>query len=303
MVFGYAYPGNECFKSVEKNKPDIEELRFWCQYWVPIYSEAKLSFYIYLWFPKTKDRDGTTYVYDSFFSPYISKHEPDIDRNIMKLRTRAGNMFVLYWQRAASYGQTKIFDVLRYVASQSSSDNDELCRLGGSNDSYIRHMLLRPRNKGWRVVVLNSRGCSHGPLTTPQEGTPPFLKTLMKLCYYFDFVLDPKLVDKNTICVDAILGSTLNEFVGDLEEQEDLPDELIFHIKYLGADQLNITLKLLQSLIEITQVERLVWYIVEEAPEDAEKGRTFKLSFIVCEIFIVRSILFLRTWLRMKRTS
>ncbi|KAJ0479001.1 hypothetical protein HanHA300_Chr00c0882g0819841 [Helianthus annuus] len=34
MLFGYAYPAYECFKSVEKNKPDIEQLRFWCQYWI-----------------------------------------------------------------------------------------------------------------------------------------------------------------------------------------------------------------------------------------------------------------------------
>lgn len=33
MVFGYAYPAYECFKTVEMNKPDIQELRFWCQYW------------------------------------------------------------------------------------------------------------------------------------------------------------------------------------------------------------------------------------------------------------------------------
>ncbi|XP_071703285.1 putative HVA22-like protein g [Rutidosis leptorrhynchoides] len=136
MVFGYAYPAYECFKSVEKNKPDIDQLRFWCQYWilvavltvcerigdtfvswVPMYSEAKLAFYIYLWYPKTQ---GTTYVYDSFFRPYISKHEPDIDRNLMELRTRIGDMFVLYWQRAAMYGQTRIFDILQYVASQST---------------------------------------------------------------------------------------------------------------------------------------------------------------------------------------
>lgn len=136
MVFGYAYPAYECFKSVEKNKPDVEQLRFWCQYWilvavltvcerigdtfiswVPMYSEAKLAFYIYLWYPKTM---GTIYVYDSFFRPYISKHETDIDRNLMELRTRAGDYVVLYWQRAASYGQTRIFDVLQYVASQST---------------------------------------------------------------------------------------------------------------------------------------------------------------------------------------
>ncbi|GKB05409.1 putative HVA22-like protein g [Tanacetum coccineum] len=35
MVFGYAYPAYECFKSVEKNKPDIEQLRFFSvSYWI-----------------------------------------------------------------------------------------------------------------------------------------------------------------------------------------------------------------------------------------------------------------------------
>lgn len=144
MVFGYAYPAYECFKSVEKNKPDVEQLRFWCQYWilvavltvcerigdtfvswVPMYSEAKLAFYIYLWYPKTK---GTIYVYDSFFRPYISKHETDIDRNLMELRTRAGDYVVLYWQRAASYGQTRIFDILQYVASQSTPKPPQTAR-------------------------------------------------------------------------------------------------------------------------------------------------------------------------------
>ncbi|KAK1416430.1 hypothetical protein QVD17_32221 [Tagetes erecta] len=136
MLFGYAYPAYECFKAVEKNKPDIEQLRFWCQYWilvavltvserigdafiswVPMYSEAKLAFYIYLWYPKTK---GTSYVYESFFQPYISKHETEIDRNLSELRTMAGDMTVLYWQRTASYIQTRTFDIIQYIASQST---------------------------------------------------------------------------------------------------------------------------------------------------------------------------------------
>ncbi|KAG9442967.1 hypothetical protein H6P81_018821 [Aristolochia fimbriata] len=137
MVFGYAYPAYECFKTVEKNKPEIEQLRFWCQYWIlvavltvfervgdtfvswlPMYSEAKLAFFVYLWYPKTR---GTTYVYDAFLKPYVAKHETEIDRNLLELRARAGDMAVLYWQRAASYGQTRIFEILQYVAAQSSS--------------------------------------------------------------------------------------------------------------------------------------------------------------------------------------
>ncbi|XP_022139541.1 HVA22-like protein i [Momordica charantia] len=137
MIFGYAFPAYECYKTVEMNKPEIEQLRFWCQYWilvavltvcerigdafiswVPMYSEAKLAFFIYLWYPKTR---GTTYVYDSFFKPYVAKHETDIDRNLLELRTRAGDIAVVYWQRAASYGQTRIYEILQYVAAQSTA--------------------------------------------------------------------------------------------------------------------------------------------------------------------------------------
>ncbi|KAL2894829.1 HVA22-like protein i [Bienertia sinuspersici] len=136
MILGYAYPAYECFKTVEKNKPEIEQLRFWCQYWIlvavmtvfervsdtfiswlPMYSEAKLAFIIYLWYPRTK---GTTYVYDSFFKPYITKHETEIDRNLLELRIRAGDMAYMYCQKAASYGQTRVFEILQYVAAQST---------------------------------------------------------------------------------------------------------------------------------------------------------------------------------------
>lgn len=39
---------------------------------------------------------------------------------------------------------------------------------GGSQDSYVRHMLLRARSRNWRCVVFNSRGCGDSPVTTPQ---------------------------------------------------------------------------------------------------------------------------------------
>ncbi|KAJ8427080.1 hypothetical protein Cgig2_008949 [Carnegiea gigantea] len=136
MILGYAYPAYECFKTVEKNKPEIDQLRFWCQYWilvalltvfervgdtfvswVPMYSEAKLAFIIYLWYPRTK---GTTYVYESFFRPYVVKHETEIDRNLMELRTRAGDMAFMYFQKVAIYGQTRIFEILQFVAAQSN---------------------------------------------------------------------------------------------------------------------------------------------------------------------------------------
>ncbi|KAJ4771805.1 HVA22-like protein [Rhynchospora pubera] len=136
LAFGYAYPAYECYKTVELNRPEIEQLLFWCQYWIlvavltvlerfgdaliswlPLYNEAKLAFFIYLWYPKTK---GTTYIYEGFFKPYLAKHESDIDRNLLELRVRAIDFAALYWQKAATFSQSTFFDVLQYVATQSN---------------------------------------------------------------------------------------------------------------------------------------------------------------------------------------
>ncbi|KAM0912103.1 hypothetical protein ACQ4PT_013053 [Festuca glaucescens] len=123
LIFGYAYPAYECRKTVELNKPDIEQLIFWCQYWIlvalvesfgfltmswlPIYSEAKLVFFVYLWYPRTK---GTTYIYGTLFRPYISQHDNGIDRHLLELRAQASDVVALICQK-----------VLKYVASQSPS--------------------------------------------------------------------------------------------------------------------------------------------------------------------------------------
>ncbi|KAF5811247.1 putative SIT4 phosphatase-associated protein family [Helianthus annuus] len=73
--------------------------------------------------------------------------------------------------------------------------------------------------------------------------------------------------------VDTILDKenfTLEELLDE--------DEIIQECKALNN-------RLINFLRERTQVEQLVRYIVEEPPEDAEKGRTFKFPFIACEIF------------------
>nr|GEX36369.1 hypothetical protein [Tanacetum cinerariifolium] len=51
---------------------------------------------------------------------------------------------------------------------------------GGSEDLYIRHMLSRARNKGWRVVVFISHGCAHSLVTTPQESDSCLLSEFSK---------------------------------------------------------------------------------------------------------------------------
>ncbi|KAK7827186.1 putative hva22-like protein g [Quercus suber] len=78
LVFGYAYPAYECFKTVEKNKSEIEQLLFWCQYW-------------------------------------------EIDHTLLELRVKAWDIAIMYWQKAVSFGQTRFFEILQYVSSQSAS--------------------------------------------------------------------------------------------------------------------------------------------------------------------------------------
>jgi receptor expression-enhancing protein 1/2/3/4 len=66
------------------------------------------------------------YVYGTFFKPYISQHENEIDRNLLELRARATDMVVLYFQKGASVlGQNTFFDVLKYVAAQPPSHKSQ----------------------------------------------------------------------------------------------------------------------------------------------------------------------------------
>jgi receptor expression-enhancing protein 1/2/3/4 len=108
-----------------------------------MYSEAKLAFIVYLWYPKTQvwfpaicvsvtcyflllvcnkgSFQGTSYVYESFFKPYIAKHESEIDRSLLELRTRASDMAVVYFHKVADYSQTRFHEILQYIASQSQT--------------------------------------------------------------------------------------------------------------------------------------------------------------------------------------
>ncbi|XP_073008817.1 uncharacterized protein [Typha latifolia] len=83
--------------------------------------------------------------------------------------------------------------------------------------------------------------------------------------------------------VDTILDKE-NFTLEDLLDE----DEIIQECKALNT-------RLINFLRDRSQVEQLLHYIVEEAPEDAEKRRTFKFPFIACEIFTCEVDIILRT--------
>lgn len=168
LILGYAYPAFECFKTIEKNRVENQELRFWCQYWIivalltvferigdvfiswlPMYGEMKLALFIYLWYPKTK---GTGFIYESLLRPFVVNHETDIERTMKELRVKAWDLAIYYWQNSTELGQTKFFEIIQYLASRPSNISNRSSEV--------------PQNQ-------NSRGAGPPPPPPPSSGLPP----------------------------------------------------------------------------------------------------------------------------------
>ncbi|KAG2636435.1 HVA22-like protein i [Panicum virgatum] len=134
LVLGYAYPAYDCYKALELNTPQMEQLRFWCQYWIlvafltalerfadcalswlPMYSEAKLALVVYLWHPSTT---GAGRVYDDFLRPFLAAHEADIDRGLLELRARAADATASRLQAAVALARAGLLDAFRRVSSR-----------------------------------------------------------------------------------------------------------------------------------------------------------------------------------------
>ncbi|KAJ6406737.1 hypothetical protein OIU84_010281 [Salix udensis] len=90
--------------------------------WLPMYGEVKLAFFIYLWYPKTK---GTSYIYDTLLKPLVARHETDIERKLHEMQARGWDFAMHYWHKYTELGQTKFFEALQYLASQSGNFTDK----------------------------------------------------------------------------------------------------------------------------------------------------------------------------------
>ncbi|CAH2073878.1 unnamed protein product [Thlaspi arvense] len=152
LLAGYAYPAYGCYKSVEKKKPEIQELRYWCKYWImvglltvierigditvswlPLYGETKIALLIYLWCPKSQ---GISYVYEKLLRPYMSRHELDIDQGISVLKIR-GRSAILRLLQCGYHWSLQIFKHL-----QQQFAIDKVC-VGNRCKSISHFMKIR----------------------------------------------------------------------------------------------------------------------------------------------------------------
>ncbi|ONM23112.1 HVA22-like protein i, partial [Zea mays] len=123
LALGYACPAYDCYKTLELNAPpQVERLRFWCQYWIllafltalegfaewalPWYGEAKLALV------------GARHVYDDYLRPFLTAHEADIDRGLAELRARAADATASHLQAAVALGRACLSEVVRRVSPQ-----------------------------------------------------------------------------------------------------------------------------------------------------------------------------------------
>ncbi|KAI4300583.1 hypothetical protein L6164_033942 [Bauhinia variegata] len=183
LLLGYAYPGFECYKAVEKNRVEIEELRFWCQYWIivaiftvvekftdifiswlPMYGEMKLALIIYMWYPKTK---GTGYIYKSILRPVVARHENEIDRKLMEWRARVWDLTIFYWQNCAQLGHSAFFQGLEYLATQSRFSTSGFAK---KNDGPNQNEPQWPSKGSDKETNLTLKNIKRPPSPPPSPG-------------------------------------------------------------------------------------------------------------------------------------
>lgn len=58
-------------------------------------------------------------MYQTLLRPLVSRHENDIDRQLMELKARGRDLFTHYWQISAKMGHSAFFQGLEYLAAQS----------------------------------------------------------------------------------------------------------------------------------------------------------------------------------------
>jgi len=121
----YLYPCFASYKALSHrplSEPDLERwVKYWSvmgalvgtEYalewlisWFPFYWEVKTIFVLYLSLPQTQ---GSTFIYDTYFAPYFSRNEVELDRHIETAR----NSLVVFAQERLAALWNALWTILR----------------------------------------------------------------------------------------------------------------------------------------------------------------------------------------------
>ncbi|KAJ8451085.1 hypothetical protein Cgig2_026894 [Carnegiea gigantea] len=101
----------------------------------------------------------------------FSRSLPDVRYRRECIRTKDDGAVALDWVAGDNLNLPPLSPVLILLPGLT----------GGSDDTYVRHLLIKARKLGWRVVVFNSRGCGHSPVTTPKFYSASFTGDLREV--------------------------------------------------------------------------------------------------------------------------
>ncbi|GFP82694.1 hva22-like protein j [Phtheirospermum japonicum] len=186
------YPAFLCFKTLEKNKVAIQELRFWVSIigiivavlavlenfsdifisWLPMYRVMKLALYIYLWHPNIK---GSDYVYEILLRPYMLRYETDVDRSIFEAKERALNLVIYYWHDCTKLGSTWVRQFFQFVVSQSASIRLPSSQNAGNEAPNVPPPPPTPPTTPSAILKRNVSEKWRPPVPPPAHSTPHLL--------------------------------------------------------------------------------------------------------------------------------
>ncbi|KAL8200965.1 hypothetical protein R6Q57_012304 [Mikania cordata] len=126
---------------------------------------------------------------------YFFRSTPDVRFRRECLRTKDGGAVSLDWVAGDDRNLSPNSPILILLPGLT----------GGSGDSYVRHMVVRARKKGWRVVVFNGRGCGDSPVTTPQFYSASYLGDISEVVEH----VSSRYPDANLYAAGWSLGANI----------------------------------------------------------------------------------------------
>jgi receptor expression-enhancing protein 1/2/3/4 len=109
-------------------------------FFVPLYYEAKLAFAIYLW---AYNLNGASNVYHNYLEPFVSRHEPLLDRKLEETKAVATDFLHSNMMRAVQVVQSRAIGFLLQVQQQATSAGQ-----GGGEDVGAMKRGLRAEQTG-----------------------------------------------------------------------------------------------------------------------------------------------------------